>query len=111
MDNCVSSGMDPIGWCRTHNRWMRECDVAFRCPNCAHKESMYQEAHGKWADLSDENLRLRKMLSALGIQGLASDAGDVLLSAGYCCTKHGTASTSRPGNPTKCWLCEKEKGA
>jgi len=32
---CIQSGMDAIGWCRTHNRWLKECDVAFRCPSCA----------------------------------------------------------------------------
>jgi len=43
---CIQSGMDAIGWCRTHNRWMKECDVAFRCPSCARLAAKLKDREG-----------------------------------------------------------------
>ena len=37
MDNpCMTRGDDPVGWCRTHSRWMKDC---IPCPSCASKDT------------------------------------------------------------------------
>lgn len=35
------------------------------CPSCTHKDSQYQEAHAKWARVSDENAALRAEVEQL----------------------------------------------